>query len=219
MRGRLAITFAALSAAALAGCGTSSQTGDLGANGSGDYPVAVTEASFPAKQHIDSGAVMRITVRNTGTRTLPNLAATVTTGDQGTTSPAFATRDDQPGMADPSRPVWIIDIPPPEGTSALSNTWTLGPLAPGESKTFIWQVHPVVPGPRVIRWRIAPALNGGTATLASGGPAAGSLPVVISDRPPSATVLPNGKVQNDFKSRAGSAATTSTAARDGGGTP
>ena len=37
-------------------------------------------------------------------------------------------RSEQAGLADPERPVWIVDAGPRGGTTAYTNTWALGPL-------------------------------------------------------------------------------------------
>ena len=201
----------------MAGCGggsTTTTSSDNGGQGSGVYRVEVPVATFPAVQHIDSGAVMRIDVRNIGDRPLPNLTATITTDNANTSAPAFATRDDQPGLAEPSRPFWIIDLPPVDGASALANSWTLGSVAPGETKSFIWQVHPIRSGARAVRWRIAPAFNGGSAQLADGSAPTGRFPVVVRGIAPSATIEPNGSVKKDF-----SAKPATPQKRSGGVTP
>jgi hypothetical protein len=183
----------------ISACGTQANpTNPAQSTASGDYPVEIVEASFPARQHIDKEVAMRLTVRNTGTRTMPDVAATVTTGAAGTSAPAFARRDPQPGLAEPWRQVWLLDVPPVGGDNALANTWTLGQLAPGESKTFTWRVHPLIAGPHVISWSVAPAMRAQLATLASGQPAKGRLTAVIVAKAPSATVGSNDRVTKHY---------------------
>ena len=205
------ITLLCIASAAIAtGCGGSSTPSGTSQNGTGDYTVAVTRATFPAKQHINKGSVLHITVFNPGPRTLPNVTVTITLATQGTTAPAFATRDEQAGMAQASQPFWIVDIPPPDGTTALANSWSLGTLTPGQSANFIWEVHPVLGGVRVLRWKVAPAQHGGNAVLADGREASGLLPVRVETAAPSATISPNGAVKKDYSPTTTSTRTTTT---------
>ena len=41
----------------------------------------------------------------------------------------FNQRAHDPTLADPSRPIWIVNEPPFNSESAYTNTWTTGPLA------------------------------------------------------------------------------------------
>ena len=187
--------------ALLAGCFGGGQ--DEGANppqtkGSGTYTVEIPKAEFPSDQHLDRDAVMRIEVRNAGDRPLPDVAVSVTTDDAGTSAPTFALPDSQPGLAQRYQPVWVLDEGPIGGASAFANTWTLGEVAPGQSKTFVWRAHPVRAGDFTVRWKVAPALLGGSARLADGSPAAGSFPARVDGKAPSATVGPNGKVTKKY---------------------
>lgn len=199
-------------AAFAAGCGGDSGPSGTAPRGSGTYTVAVPVASFPAKQHIDAGSVLRIIVTNPGPRAVPDVTVTITLAGLGTTAPAFATRDDQPGMAQASQPFWIIDIPPPDGTTALANSWSLGRLAPGRSAEFVWHVHPVRGGARVLRWKVAPAQQGGNAVLADGREAVGYLPVRVDTNAPGATVTPDGRVKKDFTTPTTTTQATTTVA-------
>ena len=61
-------------------------------------------------------------------------------------STAFSRRSEQAGLADPNRPVWIVDDGPRGGETAYTNTWALGRVAPGQTKTFEWRVTPVEAG-------------------------------------------------------------------------
>ena len=149
---------------------------------SATYTVEIVRKSFPAKQSLAKPAQLVLVVRNTGHAALPNVAVTVD---------SFSTRSQQPGLADPERPVWIVDAGPQGGTTAYVNTWALGPLRPGQTKTFKWNVTAVVPGTHEVKWRVAAGLNGkAKAQLAGGDEPAGSFPVEISGKPSQSHVDP-----------------------------
>jgi len=102
----------------------------------GEFTLEVVDASFPAKQTIAQPARMRLTVRNTDDRELPNLAVTVETepGEDGAAPTAFGQAGTDPRLADPNRPVWIVDRDPEGGQTAYTNTWAIGRMFPGETK-------------------------------------------------------------------------------------
>jgi hypothetical protein len=75
---------------------------------SGKFPVEVTAAKFPTDQRLAETADLRLDVSNVGDETVPDLAVTIYTGDQ-KASGSFHVRSDQPGLADPDRPVWILE--------------------------------------------------------------------------------------------------------------
>lgn len=196
---RLATLAAGVSvcALALAGCGQSTQDAK---EPSRSYTVAVSQASFPAKQAIARPTTLRIAVSNRDAKTLPNVAVTVNSLTYRATEP--------PHLADPERPTWIIYSGPGPltktlpveseeatraggGETANTHTWALGPLAPGQTKLFAWKLLPVVSGTKVIHYEVAAGLNGkARAQLAGGGSASGSLTVHIAPAPPNVHVNP-----------------------------
>jgi hypothetical protein len=172
---------------ALGGCGEERQ--DAGAP-SGDFELDVVGASFPARQSVAQTATMRLEIENTGDRTLPQVAVTVDTDPRAGTAPtAFGQASAQPGLADPDRPVWIVDRGPRGGASAYVNTWATGPLPEGETRAMTWRVTAVQPGRYTLTWRVAPALVGDV-RLTGPGRTEGSFRVTISDAPVPATVGP-----------------------------
>jgi hypothetical protein len=187
--------------AILSGCGGEAQDAD---EPEGTFRVDVADASFPAKQSIAEQTTMRIKVRNPDKQTLPNVAVTVETkgsrpGDGPT---AFAQSKADPRLADPNRAVWVLDREPKGGTSAYSNTWTLGPLKSGETKTFEWKLTAVEAGDYSISYRVAPGLDG-KARLAAGSKARGTFAVSISDKPVPARVNGKGEVVRGEEAGAG----------------
>ena len=101
---RSALIAASAAAVAVGGCG-GGQRQDAD-EPSGTFQVAVLKASFPAKQHLAQPERFVITVRNTGSQPVPNVAVTVS---------SFAARSEQAGLADPERAVWIVDSSPRGG--------------------------------------------------------------------------------------------------------
>ncbi len=190
----------ALASALAAGCGTAHQ--DVH-EPRGSFTVRVAHASFPTHQAVARPAQLALAVRNTGARTLPNVTVAVT---------SFSYNSKYPGLASRRRPVWVVDQgpgrianppvrtvevdPPGSGTTSNYNVWALGPLAPGATHSFVWQVSPVKPGVHRVFYRVYAGLNGNArAQLASGAAPVGSFTVYIAGRPPLTHVNPTtGKV-------------------------
>jgi hypothetical protein len=165
---------------ALAGCGGGErQDAD---EPSGTFAVDIVRAQFPARQHLAQQSAFVITVRNSGRETIPNLAVTLR---------GFATRDRQPDLSDPTRPLWIVDESPAAGVTAYDDTWTAGRLAPGRRATLRWRVTPVVAGRHRLTYAVAAGLNGrARAELDGGGRPQGAITVRVEDEPATARVDP-----------------------------
>lgn len=176
------------------GCGGARQDAE---EASGDYPLAITEASFPAQQVLAQQTRLTISVRNTGTREIPDIALTITTPGPGTAARAFADIDTQPGLASRSRPVWILDRGPGGGDTVASDTWALGRLAAGRTRTFTWEVTAVKGGRHAVHYRVAAGLNGKAhAVLSGGGVPEGDFVVNIDSRAQQAIVTDSGRIKN-----------------------
>lgn len=173
---------------------------------SGEFEVEVTRSDFPAKQRLAQTSNLVLGVENTGNETLPELAFNVFT-DKGVADGSFSIRSDQRGLANPNRPVWILENkyprfvgePAPEGLSpgvrAQTNTYGFGPLEPGETKEVIWRVTPVKPGSYTLNYIVAAGLDGNAkAVTPSGDEVKGQFVVRITDKPPQARVDDNGNV-------------------------
>jgi hypothetical protein len=187
-------TVAALTIASLlAGCGGGPRQDEDEPKGS--YRLEVAGAKFPASQSIAESATMEVRVRNADSKTAPNVAVTVETdpAKPGEGTVAFGQRGDDPRLSDPERPVWVVDEGPPGGDSAATNTWALGALKAGQTKTFRWKVTAVQPGTYTIKYRISPGIDG-RARLAGGARGDGSFRVDIADKPVPARVDDNGNV-------------------------
>jgi hypothetical protein len=170
----------------------------------GTYRLEVADASFPAEQGIAEATTMRIRVRNPEQRTIPNVAVTVETkgAKSGDGVTAFGQKSDDARLADADRPIWILDEEPKGGTSAYANTWSLGPMKAGETKTFEWKLTAVEPGDYTLAYRVAPGLDG-NARLAAGSKARGTFDVTVADEPVPARVNSEGEVVRGEEAGAG----------------
>jgi hypothetical protein len=199
---RRSLPLLAAALVALPGCGGGDrQDAD---EPSGSFRVDIVNATFPAEQRIAQSSTMRIRLRNRGNKTVPDVAVTVEThgSKKGGRLTAFGQDTGDTTLADSNRPVWVLDREPTGGTSAYSNTWTLGPLRPGRTKTFEWKVTAVEPGSFTLRYRIAAGLDG-KARVAQGSRATGSFRVTVSDKPVPARVDDDGNVVRGEEAGAG----------------
>jgi hypothetical protein len=194
-RAGLAATTLALAGFALSGCGGSKATAGEPAR---SFDVKVASASFPAKQSIAKPVRMKLSVTNTGNRTIPTVAVTVD---------SFSYASNYAELAANKRPVWVIEqgpgspAKPPVETQEVStpggaettylNTWALGALAPNRTTTFSWRVVPVKSGSYTLHYVVAAGLAGrAKARLSSGGPASGNFTVQVAGAPPVTHVDP-----------------------------
>jgi hypothetical protein len=182
----------------------------------GRFPVAVDSASFPSAQTLSQHTRLTIAVRNSGNKTIPDIAVTIcnitctypASTAQGSAQ-AFAQDLNVKYLANPSRPIWVVDQPPgPSGYStnnggqgagvtAYSNTWALGPLKPGKTAHFDWKVTAVSPGRHVVAWEVAAGLNGrARAVVSGGGLPHGTFAVDISSKPARNYVNNSGQIIN-----------------------
>lgn len=188
-RRRLAVS--AVAVLAIAGCGGERQDENAP---EGEFGLEVTDASFPAKQRISEPATLKLEVANRGDRAVPNLAVTVETEprNEGDAPSAFAQDRDNPALADSGRPVWILDEGPAGGEAAYTNTWAVGPLGKGQTRTVEWKLTAIESGSYTVGWRIAPALEGDVEL--AGGRTKGEFAVTIANEPVPARVNGDGDV-------------------------
>jgi hypothetical protein len=146
----------------------------------GTFDLDVVKATFPSQQRLSRQERMVVEVHNADSRTIPDVAVTVQ---------SFASRQDRADLADPNRPVWIVDAGPRGGETAYTNTWALGALRPGQTRTFTWRVTPVSAGSHRVTYRVAAGLNGKAKANAKRH-VEGSFDVSISGKPAQATVDP-----------------------------
>jgi hypothetical protein len=164
----------AASAVAFAGCGGGDPRQDAN-EPSGDFKVDVVDATFPAKQKLAKRSVLEIVVRNADTKEIPNIAVTLKGLDK---------RKEDPDLADQRRPVFVVNgqfkefgniedaqAKTPNGIEnpTYVDTWSLGPLKPGESKSFKWDVTAVQAGPYELNYSVAAGLDGKAKAVDAGG--------------------------------------------------
>jgi hypothetical protein len=183
----------------------------------GDFPVKIVSADFPTKQQLAQNTNLVLGVENTGERTIPDLAITIfttsnsnggkpsgQTGSQPTSQGSFSVRSDQPDLAIPFRPVWILEdgYPRLEGQTASAgaeaaqtDTFSFGPLAPNQTRRMVWNVTPVQAGTFTVHYRVAAGLQGKAKAVTGDGSAPeGEFVVRISSAPPQTRVNDSGKV-------------------------
>jgi hypothetical protein len=176
----------------LAGCGGERQDAD---EPSGEFKVEIVRASFPARQHIAEPVQLRVRVRNGSDRTLRTVAVTVETKPrQGSAAPiAFGQAAAGEDLADPGRPVWVLEDGPRGSETAYVNTWLAGTLRAGEARDLTWRLVAVKAGTYTIDYRVAPGLTGKAEP--AGGRTSGSFDVTIDDRPVPARVGDDGEIE------------------------
>jgi hypothetical protein len=146
---------------------------------------------------------------------------------------AFSVISEQPDLAIPSRPVWILEQgypqcplcpklasgpgnPPPGEIAAAggaeavqTNTFSFGEIEPGDTVELVWRVTPVQAGTYAVHYRLAAGLQGkAVAVTEDGSVPEGEFVVQISDVPPQTRVDESGKVvpiqKSDIIGQAGS---------------
>jgi len=181
----------------------------------GNFQVQVTKASFPNRQQISEQTDLQLAVKNTGDTAVPDLAITIFTGTGAhpQADGSFNIRLDDPSLANPSRPVWILeneypkllgpgvtlknlDSQPTAGAAAAqTDTFQFGALAPGDSKAVDWRVTPTKTGTYTVQYLVAAGLQGNAkAVTADGSPVKGEFIVTIKSKPPQTCVTGSGKI-------------------------
>jgi hypothetical protein len=178
-----------------AGCGGSEQDAH---EPKATFAVRVVRASFPADQSIARQTAMVLRVRNIGHQTVPNVAVTID---------SFAYTSNYSGLSVNKRPIWVVEegpgaiaarpaeseaiSSPGGGQTAYVNTWALGALAPGRTRTFVWHVVPVKGGTHVVHYTVAAGLSGRSrAQFVHGARPTGQFSVDIAPVPPPTHVNP-----------------------------
>jgi hypothetical protein len=212
-----------MGAAALlaAGCGSGDRQDED--EPEGEFPLEVMSATFPEEQKLAKDSKMEIVVRNAGSKEVPEISITVecpgqkraprSQGSGGSPSGAgsqgggFNYRTSFPGVADPSRPQFVVNtiptrtprnydrgrLDPLERSSAYVSTFPLGALAPNREAKFVWDVTAVKAGPYRICWKVNAGLDGKAKAIAQGGPIRGEFKGTVSDRAPDARIADDGR--------------------------
>jgi len=165
VRSRSCAIIGALGASlALAACGSGARQDAKERNGK--FPVQASVA-WTTSQTLSQHTTLVITARNTGTKTIPDIAVTIFDGNPtdrflGTRAQAFQELLNMPGLASQSRPVWIVDKAPGpheepcptlnqngEPASAYKNNYSACTGGPGGAVTAYsntWALGPLPAG-------------------------------------------------------------------------
>lgn len=193
----LLVCLCGLAAVTATGCGGGERQDENEAEAS--YDVTVVDAKFPKRQRLAQKSELAITVRNDDSETIPDLAVTL----QG-----IYKRLDDPKLADPNRPVFMIDgvrkeiggypevklAGPGGGPTGQAGTWVAGELEPDAERTLRWRFTAVRPGPFEVTYEVAAGLDGNAkAVLADDSPPKGKLTGSISSEAPNSRVAADGR--------------------------
>jgi len=172
----------------------------------GKYTVEVVSAEFPARQVLGQTSLLRLGIRNTGSKAVPALAVSISiAGREGQASTLpFAIRDPQPELAQPDRPVWVLALRYPKfagssepagaGTSD-PKTFAFGELKPGATANLVWKLSAVKTGRYVLRFVVDAGLGGqAKAVTAGGSEPGGSIGARIVSATPDKVVTDSGEV-------------------------
>ena len=212
-----------------AGCGGGSRQDED--EPEGNFPVEVVSAAFPQDQKLAKDSKMEIVVRNSGRKEIPVISVTVECPGQkqqegpdaqnersggsggspsgsGSQGGGFNYRTTFPGVADPSRPQFVVNtiptrtprnydrgrLDPLERSSSYVSTYPLGKLAPNVEARFVWDVTAVKAGPYKICWKVNAGLDGKAKAVATGGSSlTGQFVGTVSDEAPDARIGDDGR--------------------------
>lgn len=193
-------------AALLAACGGGGDSSSAPEEASGKFQVKVTEAEFPSPQRLGQTALLRLGIRNTGDRAVPNLLVSFTIkGERGEDSSLpFGVSDPQPELAQPDRPVWVLSATYPRldgssdpgGTTTSSpKTFALGPLKPGKTTTAVWKLSAVRAGKFTLLYDVGAGIGGDAKAQTDNGVSpGGSFTTEVTERLPETEVTDSGEI-------------------------
>jgi hypothetical protein len=184
-----------LAAVTAIGCGGGERQDENETDAS--FDVTVVDAKFPKRQRLAQKSELAITVRNDDTEAIPDLAVTLN---------GLYYRRDDPDLADPNRPVFMIDgvrkqiggypevklAGPGGGPSSQAGTWIAGKLEPNAERTLRWRFTAVRPGPFEVTYEVAAGLDGKAKAIAGDGPPRGKFVGTISSKAPDSRVAADG---------------------------
>lgn len=186
----------------LAACGESSSDKEP----AGDFEVGVTAASFPTLQRLGQTSLLKLSIKNEGEKTVPNLIVSFAlAGKRGANSwLPFGVFEPQAGLANPTRPVWVLaehfpklagSTEPGGATTSDPKTFSFGALKPGASTSAVWKLSAVREGNYTLRYRVGAGLATDTKAKTSGGVAPGGTFVAeITAATPDTEVTDSGEV-------------------------
>jgi hypothetical protein len=181
----------------------------LSVENSGDKTIpdlAITIFTTSNASANESASTSTATTGTSGTGTTGTGTAGTGTAAQElpTAQGSFSVRSEQPDLAIPFRPVWILEEGYPKlagqtasagAEAAQTDTYSFGPLAPNQSREMVWNVTPVQAGTFTVHYRVAAGLQGkAKAVTGDGSVPEGEFVVRISSAPPQTRVTDSGQV-------------------------
>jgi hypothetical protein len=196
---------------------------------SADFPVQVTKAKFSNHQRLAETNDLELAIKNVGKQTIPDLAVTIYTVETngsgsvrlkagvaatGSGQGSFNIRLDNPNLADPNRPAWVLEneypklldpprvtvahlskAPPAGALAAQTDTFQFGALPSGEQRDIVWRVTAVRAGTYTVHYEVAAGLQGkAKAVTANGSPVKDEFVATITSKSPQTCVGAGGKV-------------------------
>jgi hypothetical protein len=186
----------------LAACGESSSDKEP----AGNYEVGVTAASFPSLQRLGQTSLLKLSFKNEGENELPNLVVYFSlAGKTGADSSLpFGIFEKQAGLANPTRPVWVLAEHFPKlagstekggATTSDPKTFAFGPLKAGQSRSAVWKLSAVRQGKYTLRYRVGAGLSGeAKSKTASGVDPGGTFVAEITAQTPNTEVNDAGEI-------------------------
>jgi hypothetical protein len=203
------VALTGLMVAGLAACGGGERQDED--EPSGEFPVEVVTSEFSTFQRLAQTSFLRLGVRNSGDKTVPNMAITIFVDPEAIRP--FSIRDPQEDLAAPDRPVWILEYDYPKlaapggslaaldsapsagAETANSKTFGFGSVAPGDEVDAVWKVTPVRAGDFTLHYRVDAGLGRKAKAITSDdSPPTGEFAVRISSTPPQTRVNDQGQV-------------------------
>ncbi len=186
----------------LAACGESSSDKEAG----GEFDVGVTAASFPTLQRLGQTSLLKLSIENDGRKTVPNVVVTFTVAGKlgADSSLPFGVFDQQAGLANPTRPVWVLSEHFPKlagsnkaggATTSDPKTFAFGPLKPGASTSAVWKLNAVRQGKYTLRYAVGAGLGTETKAKTKNGVApGGTFVATITAANPDTEVTDSGEI-------------------------
>jgi len=176
----------------------------LAVENAGERTIPDLAITIFTRSNTNTGEPSANSSSTTGTTSSASAGGSGAAGDLPEAQGSFSVRSDQPELAIPSRPVWILEeaYPKLEGQTApagaeaaQTDTFSFGPLASNQTKRIVWNVTPVQAGTFTVHYRVAAGLQGkAKAVTADGSVPEGEFVVRISSAPPQTRVNDAGQV-------------------------
>ena len=93
-------------------------------------------------------------------------------------------RKENQNLSDPQRPIWTVEEGPDNASTSYTNTWAVGAVPKGQTRTLVWKVSAVRAGTYTLRFRVDAGLDGKAKAVSTDGSApSGSFIARVSEKP------------------------------------